>query len=198
MSEATENSLMPIDEMMRNELEPLINASFKAARDSFDPNAPMAWLPQWYLGELAALKAAKDVLTVQYNKMLAQIAAREKALDWKWGRDFQAQVQRDLDVQPGKKRSVDYLTGRAGFRKSGGGAKLLVSNEVRALNAAHDAYPELLSEKLDRKAVKQHLEQGGELPGATLVQTDAKNNFFPSVTQPLLEQGDTDDANGQD
>ena len=198
MSEATENSLMPIDEMMRNELEPLINASFKAARDSFDPNAPMAWLPQWYLGELAALKAAKDVLTVQYNKMLAQIAAREKALDWKWGRDFQAQVQRDLDVRPGKKRSVDYLTGRAGWRKSGGGAKLLVSNEKAAISEAAAMCPEVIRHSLDKAALKAKLQDGLKIVGAKLVQTDAKDNFFPSVTQPLLEQGDTDDANGQD
>ena len=192
MSEATENSLMPIDEMMRNELEPLINASFKAARDSFDPNAPMAWLPQWYLGELAALKAAKDVLRVQYNKMLAQIAAREKALDWKWGRDFQAQVQRDLDVQPGKKRSVDYLTGRAWWRKSGGGAKLLVSNEKAAISEAAAMCPEVIRHSLDKAALKAKLQDGLKIVGAKLVQTDAKDNFFPSVTQPLLEQGDTD------
>lgn len=194
MNDDTRNDLMPVDEVMRNELESLITDSFKAARESFDPNSPMAWLPQWYLAQWTKLDAIGEALTVQYNRMKAQIVGRRKALDWKWGRDFHAQVVKDLDVQPGNKRSVDYLTGRAGFRKSGGGATLLVTDEAAVIKAADGRFPQLLKKTLDRPAIREYLEGGDSVPGVTLVQTDAKDSFFPSVTQPLLGQGDTEDA----
>ncbi len=94
------------------QVESLINDAALASRGAADGD--MSWLPQWYLGCLDQLDALDKRVKEQARILAHQIEARRKALQWKWGLEFQAQVHRDILAQGGKKKSVDYLTGRAG------------------------------------------------------------------------------------
>ena len=161
-------------------------ADAELARQNSDDEGGMHWLPPWYLGRLAEFDALREVVKVQCNKMLAQVAARQKALEWKWGQQFQAQVNQDLQAQGGKKKSVDYPTGRAGFRSTGGKPTLVIRDEDEALAAAEVVCPDAVKRTLRKAELKEFLAAGNTLPGAELQPTEKRDTFYPTVEQPAL------------
>lgn len=140
-------------------------------------------MPEWYIGKKAELNAAREIIKEQAKRMLAQIDAREKVIDWNWAEQFQAQVNTDLRAQGGKKKSIDYLTGRAGWRSTGGKPTLVVEDEAKALAMAELMCPEAVTRKLKTSVLLKYAQANEPLDGTRVEQTGKVESFYPA---PLL------------
>ena len=109
----------------------LIAADANLARQRAEVDeGDMSSLPNWFIGKLADIDAASKRITEQAAAMQAQLVTARKAVWWKYGREFQSQVASDLHAQGGKKKSVSYLQGNAGYRSTGGKPQLVIDNEA--------------------------------------------------------------------
>lgn len=182
MTTDTENTqaLAPVDE--RAEL---------AAEIAADPQRERMSFPEWYLAVLGNCDAAEERLREQYNRMRAAIDARRKALEWRFGSAFRAQVEADLAAQKGKKKSVSYLTGNAGFRKTRG---RLIFKDGEALKVwCAENLPDGLKLELSKTAISEHIKVTGEVPPGAEWEPES-DKFYPAVERPELTE---EDGNGE-
>ncbi len=145
-------------------------------------------LQNWYLAELNKATACRTKLKEQYAVMLAQIDEHEKQLHWRWGDKFREAVEDDLAEQKGKKRSVDYLQGRAGFRM--GKSSLEIADEDMAVKwAMENDCKSALKLKITRKGpLIKAFEADGIIPDGCVVRP-AEDKFFPARPKPELTRG---------
>ena len=96
--------------------------------------------------------------------------------------DAERDVKAALRAQGGRKRSVAFLWGTAGYRKTGGKPTVLVTDEPAAIRAAKTAaIPDVVTvtERLNKPALLKHLQaSGGDLPGAQLSTTLESDLFY--------------------
>lgn len=145
------------------------------------------WLPNWYLGKVNDIDAARKRVKEQAKVMIAQLDNAEKYLAYRWGQEFQACVDDDIAKQKSKKRSIDYLQGRAGYRK--GRDSLLVNDEDQAIEWAETHCPEAVvtSKRLVKTPLLDMVKEHGIIPDGCDYQ-ESKDNFYPAVYQLRLEQ----------
>ena len=70
----------------------------------------------WYMSVIVDLQARRAKIDEMYQKMCRELEAQHKALQYRCGAEFRQRVQTDVANQKGKKRSINYLMGTAGFR----------------------------------------------------------------------------------
>ena len=160
----------------------------------------LSWLPEWYLKKLVEHEAARQAIKEHSAKLLAQVDARDNALKWKWGQKVEVQVNKDLQVQGGKKRSVQYATGRAGYRKVAGGEKVLVDDEDVAMKHAAKSCPAAI--KVERRILPSELKKllkdtGEVLPGTHIETTASEDRFYAGkqTFHPKRLTGERDESN---
>lgn len=177
------------------ELGEMLEADAKHAEKQYE-EAGVDWLPNWFLGKKAELDAARERIKEQAAVMLRQIDGVEKALWWHYGVDFMSQVSRDINAQDGKKRSMDYHHGRAGYRKVSSKPTVVIDDSEKAVayamvSLADDAVKQTVS----TKAVLDHFKATGEeLPGTHIEQTEEKDSFFPKNPAGMLTAEETSDG----
>ncbi len=168
------------------ELDPVLR-ELEAAFEIVDQRQEH-WLPNWYLGQVNSIEAGLAKTEEQYKIIKAAFANRRKQLEYRWGAEFQATVCEDIDKQHGKKRSVDYLQGRAGHRA--GRDKLVVHDDEKAAvwannNNLGDAVKIEVTTTILKKPLMEHVVATGEVPdGCEFV--PAEDKFYPAVSKPLL------------
>lgn len=166
-----------------NELAALYEKELEAA-----VKAAGSDLPTWYLGKLAELEALRDALRKQFQLLSAHINHRERALHWKLGAKFQLAVEMDLRRQNagGKrpKKSVDYLTGRAGFRA--GSPSLVIVDEALLRAWCVEHCEGALELKVQRTTpIKDYVKKTGECPpGAEW--REGSETFYPRIDDKAL------------
>lgn len=84
----------------------------------------------WYLKQVNYNKTDREKVAEMSAVMLREIDAREKALQYVHGQDFRNRVGNKIKQQPGKKKSVNFLMGTAGFRA---GRESLAVNDMERL-----------------------------------------------------------------
>ena len=162
-------------------------------------------IAEMFLEKLAALDAVDAKVEEQIDRIKRQQLAKRKALWWNYGNEFEAQVRREIAAQGGKKKSRDYVHGRAGLRKTGGKETVIVEDEDAATNAAELLCPEAVKRSLSKAKLLKHIKDTGEvLPGTRIETTPTKDDFYPkrpdgmpeleSDEQHLLEKGSDDDC----
>lgn len=72
----------------------------------------------WYLRHVNQADADEVKVKEMSATMLREIANRRKALQYVHGQQFRNRVGAAIDAQPGKKKSVNFLMGKAGFRSA--------------------------------------------------------------------------------
>ena len=144
------------------------------------------WLPEWFLGQQAQIDAMRETIKKQSELMHFHLAAQEKALKWKWGTRFQEIVDRKLSDQKGKKKSVDFLTGKAGYRVKAAKITIIDRAEIKAWCEEHclDAL-ELVVQRTT--PLKEYIESTGEVPPG-VEYTPKRDAFFPALLHPSLEE----------
>lgn len=100
-----------------------------------------SWLPSWFLKRHGHVAAERATLMSQYKRKMAVLDAIEKYMIWRWHGTLSGVVEADIEKQKGKKKSFDYLEGRAGFRT---GRKCEVVDEEQAMEWARGNCPEAI------------------------------------------------------
>lgn len=80
-------------------------------------------LPEWFLRKLKESDAVGEAIKVNYKRMMAELTMRRRAFILEWGPEFRKTVEADLasvnaTVKGKPRKTMKYLTGQAGFRKS--------------------------------------------------------------------------------
>lgn len=144
-------------------------------------------LPEWYLAQEAKDSAMEEMVRRQAERIIAGINARRKAREWRWGSEFRRQVEQDMANQKGKKKSVNYITGTAGFRMVPGKVHIIDAAALKDWAVAN--LPDALSLDLHVTPIRKHIEESGEVPpGAEY--TPPHDKFYPAAAGPML--GGTD------
>ena len=145
------------------------------------------WLPSWYLGQQATIDAMREQIKKQQEVILRYLMTQENALKYRWGTQFQEIVDRKLSEQTGRKKSIDFLTGTAGYRSV---KETFTVTDKAALkqwcqdNDCLDAL-ELTFQRIG--PVVEYIEATGELPpGVKRIEKHEK--FFPELLHPSLEE----------
>lgn len=147
-------------------------------------------LPVWYLGELTKIDAMAERIREQSARMLAQLETHRRALAFRYGAEFRAQVEADLAAQRGRKKSVDYPTGRAGFRQKPG--KLTITDAKALSEWCAEHCMEAMELKIARTTpIREHYERTGELPPGC-VYTHPGDEFYPPLNLPRLPDREPD------
>lgn len=172
-----------------DEVFDLLSADATMAKDDDDEN----WLAPWYLQKEAEYDAAQKAITEHAALLLKQLGSKRVALQRYWGASFENQVRQDLEAQGGKKKSVTYATGTAGYRKTGGKDKLTIDDATAAMGWAKEQCPEAVKtvESLLKSELLKHTKDTGEvIPGTRLETTPVVDKFFPPRDQALLGADD--------
>lgn len=134
----------------------------------------------WYLGKVNQFDDAEARIKAGYATIMRQLKAARMALARDHGTKFKSSVDTLIKRQGGKKKSVDVLTGKAGYRQSSESLKVI--DEAAAVEWATEHCPDALDVKLARTTplLKHVKENGGEVPpGCEHVPAD--NKFFPQI-----------------
>ena len=176
-------AISPVDDFIQEEL-PLLLHDAEVARQRAEEN--MDWLPEWFMGKLAELDAAEKLIKEQSQVLLRQVATRRKALQWRYGREFQAAVNKQL--QGTKKKSVDFFHGRAGYLATPERTKLVVDDElVAAMHLNKTGHEDMVGVKVDKAALNKLFKaEGEEIPGTHLETTERVERFYPACGAPDL------------
>jgi len=133
------------------------------------------WLPDWYLKQQVRLDAEEAALKAQHARRIAEVKARRRAIDWRWKDAVERQVRFDLDNQKGKKKSVNYSFGKAGWRSS---KKVVVEDESKAIAwALFNCRPAI---KASTSLIKSELPPEVEVPG---IRRESGDSFFASAAK---------------
>jgi len=149
----------------------------------------LSWLPQWFLGKKNEAKAARKLVKEQAKRILRQIDNREKALDWHWGAAFREEVTQEIK-RSGNRKSVDYLTGRAGFHTSKERITTDVVDTAIAIEYLSVHCPEAVNRSINKSNLNDYVEATGDaIPGVSIQMVSSKENFYPAIEeQPLLAE----------
>ena len=150
-----------------------------------------AWLPGWFCRESARLDAEEAALKAQYAKRRGQLDARRLAMRIVWRKPLNAEVDRQLAAQAGKKRSIETEFGRCGYRATAAREGVVVHNETAALAAAAFACPDAISATLRPAELLAYTHKTGEeLPGTRLTTTPKRDTFYAGSERFDVATGD--------
>ena len=153
---------------------------------------------EWYLRKLANIDAERERITAQYQTMIRQNESDKSSLVSRYDSQFQNLVRVELEASKGKRKSIVFFNGTAGFRTVA--SRLVIESEADALQTARLVAPDTITtetvEKFDKAAFRAHaqslLEATGELlPG--IKQTEAREEFgikFPSAGKVSGEEAE--------
>lgn len=138
----------------------------------------------WYCLTMARLDETEETIKAQAKAMCSAIESRRKALVWKFGAAFKADIDKRLAEQKGPKKSVSLFTGRAGYRAAKG---KLIQHDRKALAAwCVDNCPDALEIAVARTTpIVDLVQTTGEVPpGCEWVPPG--DVFYPRATQAAL------------
>lgn len=153
-----------------------------------------SWLPDWYLRKLEETKMLEDRIKEQSKALLRQLKARRQALQFRFGSVLESIVSEQIANQGGKKKSVKFLGGTAGYRKVKD--KLIILDEQMFKDwfddQEHNVRMELQQAfdlKLARKTpILDYIMETGDIPNGVEIQP-AHDKFYPSSDLPQLTKG---------
>ena len=118
------------------------------------------WLPDYYMKKLVQIKARREVIKAQTERLLSALDSEERALDWRYKARLEA-IAEEQSKALGK-RHVDYIYGRAQFRK---GTKTTVEDEQAAIKWSAVNCPRAIKVETKTKLLRGELPKNKEIPG---------------------------------
>ena len=132
------------------------------------------WIPDYYMKKLIQVRARREVVKAQTNRLLASLDAEEKALDWRYKARLEAIVE--AQAKESKKKHVDYTYGRAQFRTS---TKTTVNDEQAAIQWAATNCPKAVKIETKTKLLKSELPKKEDIPGVARETSTKFSVSFP-------------------
>ena len=150
-------------------------------------------LAEWYVKMMDRLTAEDKMIYQQQKRMRNSIKYRKAALAWKFGALVESIVRTAIVAAGGKKKSVNFLTGRAGFRSKKATIKVVDPDQFIAWYFQQpDDIRKELHECFDMKVARKtpivdYHHSTGDIPdGCELV--EAHDSFYPTSDVPSLEE----------
>lgn len=136
----------------------------------------------WGVREINLTKAMAERAKAQGKAMHAQLMRRAEYIEKRYAAELQAAVDADLAIQPGKKESVNYLFGRAGYRKRKD--KVVVEDEQAVIAfceelGLHNCVR--VTKELRITALRDSIDMGAKIPGVRIDKvkpTDPKDFYI--------------------
>lgn len=144
-------------------------------------------LATWYVGKD---KQADDMIQTIKNQsamMIRQIEARRRGMIYAFGARVRATIDRMLQSQGKNKKSVNLLTGRAGYRKQS--AKLQIVDAPAILAWAKVNCLDAIKESVSMTGINDYFERTGEVPPG-VKRIEERENFYPDASVYTLEAAD--------
>ncbi len=184
---------------MTNELAPKddVLAALEAAFAGIAPpptDAPENFCT-WYVDIWNGVEEAKARVTAQYEAMIRGLESKQKSLQYFKGQEFRQRIAAMIEATGGKKKSINLLTGKTGYRTVKG--TLQINDEEAAMAWAEQNCPEAVkvTKRLVKTPLMDYLKDTGELPDGCEL-TDDVEKFYPWIDgTPRLTEGDSDDNN---
>jgi phage host-nuclease inhibitor protein Gam len=173
--------------------------------DAEDGQVDLGWAirtpadADWALSRIGHLQREQQENEAMLREAVARLEARVATLNgrlqhgvrfFEWKLGLYARDNREAIVGTGKKKSRNYLHGRIGWRKKGGGLKVV--DEAALLKWCQEQPPEAgvlrITEAPALKAVKELVEKTGELPPG-VEQEDERDELYFDAELPVLTGG---------
>ncbi len=136
-------------------------------------------LANWYVGRDKQSDEAIATIKEQAARMIRAIEARRRGMIYAFGAKVKATIDRMLHSQGGKKKSVNLLTGRAGYRASP--ERLQIVDADRVLLWAEKCCPQAIKRSVSMSAINEHFKATGEIPDG-VIHVESHENFYPPVS----------------
>jgi hypothetical protein len=141
-------------------------------------------LATWYMGKEHELDEAVATIKLQADAMIRAFERRRDGLRYRWGAEFKAVVDHKLHMQGGKKKSVEFLTGRAGYRSSP--ERLDIVNPAALIPWCMEHCPSAVEPHIARKTpIKDYIKTTGEVPPGVIF-NDKQEQLFPPISRRRL------------
>ena len=149
-------------------------------------------LTEFYLKTWTEIDQTEERVRNQFGIIIKQLKNRRRGLTYALASRVQQDVRKQLDKQRGKKKSLDTLYGRVGFRNSKG--TVSVTDRDAFFDWLDSQEPEIrnkLDECISRKVskttpIRNYIEDTGEVPeGISFI--PASDKFYPMAEMPRLE-----------
>lgn len=135
----------------------------------------------WAVNKLLGYDEEAERVALQAQRMIDDIKKKRASFLGRFEEELRAWLSKELNGRKGKKRSVDLLTGRIGFRRKPGGFRVKQEEAVLAWALEQKGGKEagLFKEVpvLSRTAVKEHHEATGEIPPGCEI-TEDSDTFY--------------------
>ncbi len=146
-------------------------------------NDPDEQFANWYLARMAGIKQQEEIIKEQTSRMLNNLRHQRAGLQWRYGAEFQGIVDRRLEAQGGKKKSVNFHMGRAGYRSSPGRLQI-IDAEAAEKYAIEQKLWHAMRIELRLTPFKEIMELTGEVPdGFTWL--EPRDTFYPAAPERL-------------
>lgn len=133
---------------------------------------PKDWLPAWFLKKQGHLAAELETVKAQSQKIIRQIEAQQRYLEWRYGRLLE-DITADYMLNEGiKKKSVDHLYGTVGWRKTR--EKVEVVDDSKAIPFLRKEAPEAI--KVSERILVSKIPADVQVPGTKRI--PAEDKFF--------------------
>lgn len=123
----------------------------------------------WLVGKHRDLDAREQRVKVQSTWMLHAIQQRREGLDRRFGAELRAWLERNTTQ---RRRSVDFLTGRAGLRRVPGGPRIDDQAKLVAWAKAQKREHIIvrrITERVEADWVATHVASTGEVPDGVVI-----------------------------
>jgi hypothetical protein len=169
-----------------------MQAEFDAMIATQPNESGMEWLPSWYTKKLGELAADEVMLDAQYRKLKSQIAKAQQFLSDRWEGLLRAEIDKQFaDGKAGKKKSIDNMYGKIGYREVKGRESVEITDEQAAIDYCRYNVPNAIKTvtTLSKTELKTHITETGEIiPGVEIKMSETYQNFYVTPNTPALER----------
>ena len=144
-------------------------------------------LATWYVGKDKQADEMIQTIKNQAAMMCRQIEARRRGMIYAFGVRVRATIDRMLQSQGKNKKSVNLLTGRAGYRKQQ--AKLQIVDAPAILAWAETHCPAAIKKSVSMTGINEHFDKTGEVPPG-VKRIEERENFYPDASVYTIEAAD--------
>ena len=180
-SESEADAILAQVEHLRNEVKPLCERD----EDS--------WLPEWFMKKVTQNEAMIDQVKKQSRRIVRQLQSELSALQYRFGDTFKDMITDRILAKHGEKKSVDLMSGRAGYRKKP--ATIYVTDEkalvewfnaqsVETRNQIQDCFDLRFARKTP---ILKYVRETGNLPDGVEF-LDERDEFYPQLYVPQLPE----------
>lgn len=144
-------------------------------RGATDEPENLDWLPGWWLRKQCHIEAELEVLEAQYRRRRTELFATRRYLEFRYQGALEDMVRERLVNEGSRRKSLDVLEGRMGFRHS---KRIEIVDEGKALAWAEENLPSAV--KTLKSLLVSKIPPDARVPGVQRIERDV---FYYQVSR---------------